>query len=104
MPKEEHVMFKKIKEWLSLKPKTIPEQAPYKVEAPLVKLGPEPTPAPVIEATAVVEFVPAPTVAEVATPAKKTRAPAKPKAEKASKPPKAPKAPAAKKPRTPKAK
>jgi hypothetical protein len=105
MPKEEHHMFKKIKEFFTGKPAVVETPAaevPHKVETPLVQLGPETTPAPAptstIEATAVVEFVPAGTEATVATPAKKTKAPAKPKAEKT------PKAPAVKKPRAPKAK
>jgi len=114
MPKEEHDMFKKIKEFFTGKPAVVETPAaevPYKVETPLVQLGPEPTPAPApasaIEATAVVEFVPAGTEASVATPAKKApkaKAPAKPKAEKVPKAPAVKKAPAAKKPRAPKAK
>jgi hypothetical protein len=103
MPKEEHLMFKKIKEFFTGKPAVVETPAaevPYKVEpvVPAVESTPTPAPASVIEATAVVEFVPAGTEASVATPAKKApkaKAPAKPKAEKA---------PAAKKPRAPKAK
>jgi hypothetical protein len=92
-------MFKKIKEFFTGKPAPVETQAtevPYKVETPLVKLGPEPTPA--IEAKAVVEFVPAGTEATVAAPVVEAT-PAK-----AKKAPAAKKAPGAKKPRAPKAK
>jgi len=91
-------MFKKIMEFFTGKPapvETKATQVPYKVETPLVKLGPEPTPA--IEATAVVEFVPAGTEASVATPVKKA------KSAKAKKGPTVKKAPAAKNTRKPKA-
>jgi hypothetical protein len=80
-------MFKAIKEFFTGKPAPVETPAPvaeYKVEAPLVHLGPEPTPVAEQATQAVVESI---------APAKK-----KPAAKKAP----AAKKPAVKKPRTPK--
>ena len=78
-------------------PYKVPEPAattpiPYVPEPPLVKLGPEPTVAPVVETTPKPK---APAKTKAAKPAA-AKAPAKPKAEKA---PAKPKAPATKKPK-----
>ena len=76
-------MFKAIKEFFTGKPAPVETPAPvaeYKVEAPLVQLGPEPTPIAEQATQAVVESI---------APAKK-----KPAAKKATaKKPRAPKAP-----------
>jgi hypothetical protein len=77
-------MFKAIKEFFTGKPTPVETPAPvaeYKVEAPLVQLGPEPTP--VVEVAPVVEAPKAPAkkkpAAKKAPAAKKPRAPRAPK-------------------------
>lgn len=70
-------MFKKIKEFFTGKPAEVTAEVPYKVETPaeqpLVKLGPEPTEAPVAEAPkAPAKKKPAPKKAQASkAPAKK---------------------------------
>jgi len=84
-----------MKKLFSLKPKTVPAiEAPYKVETPLVKLGPEPT----------VEIQPVPAGTPLVNDAGEVVAIAdgKPaKGPKVKKAPAAKKAPAVKKPRAP---
>ena len=86
-------MLNTIKKLFGIKPAEPAVEVPYKVETPLVQLGPEPV---VTEATIVIPAPAEPIAKEAPAKVVKTKAPAKPKTTKAATAPKKPRAPKAK--------